>query len=103
MSTCLLVFELPLIKRKCRIYLSQNSAMPMGVGLCSVFETPDITYDAFCDDFGPMNFLSIVSFVNALDEQVADGLSDAIVYSTRRADARSPTPLSCLAPTCCSP
>jgi cell division cycle 14 len=80
---CHCIFNVPLSKRACSVYLSQNNAVPNGVGLCSVFETPEITYDAFCDDFGPMNFTSIVTFVELLDDQIRDGVSNAIVYSVQ--------------------
>ena len=48
---------------------------------CCFFKPENIVYDAFCDDFGPMNFSSIVSFVEALDEKITDNIHDSIMYS----------------------
>ena len=80
--TCHSVFDIIALKRRCRIFLSQDGQMPQEARFCSVLTTDDITYDAFCDDFGPMNLLSIIRFIQALDQQADDGVSDSIVYVT---------------------
>ena len=77
---CHYVFSIPTAAGSREVYLSQNKGMPQAIQSCCVFQPSEITYDAFCDDFGPMNFLSITNFVKALDHQADDGLSDAIVY-----------------------
>ena len=68
--------------------MSQNSVSPQGYKSCRVFQTNDIAYDAFCDDFGPMNFSSIVRFIETLDQQVDEAASgasrSAVVYCARQ-------------------
>jgi cell division cycle 14 len=39
-----------------------------------------LTYDAFCDDFGPLNLTSIVTFIERLDHQLRSFTSSRIVY-----------------------
>ena len=80
--TCHSVFDIIALKRRCRIFLSQDGQMPQEARFCSVLTTDDITYDAFCDDFGPMNLLSIIRFIQALDQQAGHGVSDSIAYVT---------------------
>ena len=64
-----------------KVYLSQNSGVPP-VARFTKFQTKEIKYHSFCDDFGPMNFGSIAAFVNRLDEEIAQAQSDTIVYCT---------------------
>ena len=46
-----------------------------------MFQTKDMQYHPFCDDFGPMNFGSIAAFVHRLDEEISNAKSDTIVYA----------------------
>ena len=78
--SCHHVFNLILDSRRCRIYLSQGHEMPNYPGFCSVLTMDNIKYDSFCDDFGPMNLLSIINFIQILDHQADDDVSDAIVF-----------------------
>ena len=82
-SVCHLVFRLPLPSNSCRVYLSRNNARPEGETSFSIFEVDHITNDAYCDDFGPMNFSSIVSFVEALDIHANKTMSDSIIYCAK--------------------
>ena len=78
---CHFVFVISAGDKSIRVYLSQDQGVPHDVASYSLFHTDYITYDAYCDDFGPMNFASLVSFVKALDQQIHTCTSDAIVYS----------------------
>lgn len=59
-ATCHHVFDVVISSKACRVYISQNNGMPHNAGFCCVLTTSDFIYDAYCDDFGPMNFLSNV-------------------------------------------
>ena len=87
--TCHHVFDIAINTKACRVYLSQNNGMPQDAGFCCVLTTDSFPYDAFCDDFGPMNFLSIANFIQALDQKEnSDVTPEAIVFvagSGRRA------------------
>ena len=63
-----------------KVYLSQNAGVPP-VARFTKFQTKEIKYHSFCDDFGPMNFGSIAAFVHRLDEEIAHAKSDTIVYA----------------------
>jgi cell division cycle 14 len=58
--------------------------MPKNTRFFSVISTENTAYDAFCDDFGPMNLLSIVDFIQTLDQQVDAGISDTVVYVAKK-------------------
>ena len=77
---CKLVFEFSHKKSNMRIYLSQNSGMPPTTNF-SVFETKDLIYYPFCDDFGPMDFGSTATFVERLEDKINRIETDTIVYA----------------------
>ena len=81
---CEHVFDVCKGDRLCQVHLSQNKGMPNDARYCTVLSADNVTYDALCNDFGPMNFLSIVSFIESLDQHADDGVSDAIVYMAGR-------------------
>ena len=51
---------------KAQIFISQNGGIPEN-SAHKTLEMNTFHYDAICDDFGPMNFISIVKFVQTLD------------------------------------
>ena len=42
----------------------------------------EFAYEPFCDDFGPLNFTSVVKYIQTVDQQIYDGDFDAIVCYT---------------------
>ena len=60
-------FEICRGQKKCRVHLTQDNQVPKELGPASFLNMDNFAYDAFCDDFGPLNFLSIVHFIQALD------------------------------------
>ncbi len=71
-----------------RIYLSQNGGKPpIMIKDCDCFSTEEtIFYEPFCDDFGPMNFSSVVSFVRLLEQEIraCAAKSTHLVYVAQR-------------------
>jgi cell division cycle 14 len=67
----------------CRVFISQNGAVPSSRDFRVLNTLESIRYDPFCDDFGPMNFLSIVAFIEALNDEIdaASDLSLDLVFS----------------------
>ncbi len=79
-AMCHHVFDVEINSKACRIYISQNNGMPQDAGFCCALTTSNFIYDAYCDDFGPMNFLSIVNFIQALEQKANNEVTpEAIV------------------------
>ena len=53
-----------------RVYLSQNGGIPSLSEFNFLDTLEKVHYDSFCDDFGPMNFLSLVRFIEALHQEI---------------------------------
>jgi cell division cycle 14 len=91
-SRCQYVFDITVNAKACRVYLSQNNGMPHDAGFCCVLTTNNFTYDAYCDDFGPMNFLSIVNFIQAVDQKANNEVTpEAIVIVAAASGPRALT------------
>ena len=78
---CKLVLDFMRESKAVKIYLSQNSGVPPSPRY-SVLQTKEIKYYSFCDDFGPMSFASVVTFIDRLDRQIAQEETDVIVFSS---------------------
>jgi protein-tyrosine phosphatase len=65
-----------------RIYLSQNMNFRHKSDV-TCFYADELEYFAFCDDFGPMNFASVVSFIGILEQEIMDCSSHALVFCAR--------------------
>ena len=63
-----------------KIFLSQDGACPSLTEGTAFSTTRSIVYDAFCDDFGPMNFLSITNFIEMLDKEIQTVPKTQVVY-----------------------
>ena len=50
--------------------------------VCYVLKTSEFAYHPFCDDFGPMNFASIVQFIETLDTEADHRSPDAILCTS---------------------
>ena len=48
-----------------------------------MFQTPDLEYFPFCDDFGPMNMSCVIRFIEKLDLELASFPDSKIVYLAR--------------------
>ena len=55
----------------------------MSVGILFKAFKPEesIRYEPLCDDFGPMNLVSITKFVNQLDKELEENPSSRLIYS----------------------
>ena len=64
-----------------RLYIAQGVEHLPTSDQFRIFEPEArIKYEAFCDDFGPMNMASIARFINQLDGELADHPSCRIFY-----------------------
>jgi cell division cycle 14 len=62
------------------ICLSQHGGFPLGSPYVT-FEMEGFTlYDKYCSDFGPMNMLSVIRFVNCIDKQMNEMALNGIKY-----------------------
>ena len=68
--TCRLIFSCPADSKAVKVYLSQNNGVPQS-NLFELFSPKRINYSALCDDFGPMNFASVTSFIKSLDKKIS--------------------------------
>ena len=66
-----------------RICIGQNVSTFLSTKKFRSFQPP-MTYHAFCDDFGPMNFESIAIFISMLDKELDACPSSKIVYHVSR-------------------
>ena len=80
---CFWIFDSATLYKKRSIYLAQNSGFPIGKQYHRVFDD-NVQYYPFCDDFGPMNLASIVTFSGSLDKAISESKSDSIVYCAKQ-------------------
>ena len=76
---CRHIFNVEVGASTCRIFLSQINGAPQEVTSYCVLKTNEFPYHPFCDDFGPMNFLAIVQFIESLDQKIKHGNAEAVV------------------------
>ena len=75
------ICEIPRSTGASKIYIAGSNGTHQGLEACCACKIENIMYDPFCDDFGPMNLLSIVRFIKVLDQQIDDGCSDQIIFA----------------------
>ena len=65
-----------------RLYLCQGvDILPSGESFMLFEPGTSIQYHPFCDDFGPLNVSSVISFVEQLQSELADNTSRILLYS----------------------
>ena len=65
------------------VFLSQNIEFELDDKGITCFHANETEYFGFCDDFGPLNFASVASFIQILDGHIAACTSPALVYCAR--------------------
>jgi hypothetical protein len=64
-----------------RLLIAQNTASVLSMKSIRCFRLPvEINYHPLCDDFGPMNMLSVFRFIKLLDQEFLKYPSQKIVY-----------------------
>jgi cell division cycle 14 len=64
-----------------RLLLAQNTASVLSMKSIRCFRPPaEVNYHPLCDDFGPMNMLSVFHFIKLLDQEFSKYPSLKIVY-----------------------
>ena len=61
----------PAINDKVFLAQGENSVPVPNVSSFHVFETPDLEYFPYCDDFGPLNMSCVVRFIERIDLEIA--------------------------------
>jgi cell division cycle 14 len=80
---CEWIFNVVNRNKVLKIFLSQNIGFAHQVDV-TCFHANETDYFAFCDDFGPMNFASVASFIEDLDREIVACSSPALVYCARK-------------------